>query len=99
MGDKYERMRPKDPRAGGKQVGDRWEMDGKQMGDKYESMRPKDPRAGGKQVGDRWGDKWETSMNACGPRIPEQVGNKWETDGRQMGDKYERMRRANGRQV
>ena len=42
-------------------------------------------------------------MNACGPRIPEQVGNKWETDGKQMGDKYERMRpkdpRAGGKQV
>ena len=51
------------------------------------------------------GDKWETSVNSCGPRNPEwetSVGNKcgrqmWETSvgdncGRQVGDKCKLMR-------
>ena len=33
------------------------------------------------------GDKWETSVNSCGPRHPE-----WETRGRQGGDKCKPMR-------
>ena len=33
------------------------------------------------------GDKWETSVNSCGPRQPEwetSVGDKWESSGRQV---------------
>ena len=40
----------------------------------------------------RVGDKWETSVNSCGPRNPEwetSVGNKC---GRQVGDKCKLMR-------
>ena len=66
---------------------------GDKCGDKCKLMRPKAPRVG---------DKWETSVNSCGPRHPEwetSVGDKWETSvedkcGRQVwetsvGDKWE----------
>ena len=74
-------MRPKEPRVGGKC--------GRQVGDKCKLMRPKARRVGdkaaqgtqsGRQVWETGvGDKWETSVNSCGPRHPE-----WETRGRQV---------------
>ena len=73
-------IRPKTPRVKdkcGRQVEDKCKFmrpkapkcEG-QVGDKYKIMRPKAPRVG---------DKWETSVNSCGPRHPE-----WETSGRQV---------------
>ena len=53
---------------------------GRQVEDKCKLMRPEAPE---------WetsvGDKWETSVNSCGPRQPEWetcVVDKWETSGR-----------------
>ena len=46
-------------------------------------MRTKEPRVGDKCGRQVWetsvGDKWETSVNSCGPRHPE-----WETSRRQV---------------
>ena len=66
---------------------------GRQVGDKCKRMRPKDPV----------GDKWETSVNSCGPRHPSEVGDKCklmrpktprvgDKCGRQGGDKCKLMR-------
>ena len=63
VGDKCKLMRPEAP-----SVRDRCERQGV---DNCKLMRPKEPRVGdkcGRQVG---GDKWETSVNSCGPRHAE----------------------------
>ena len=52
------------------------------VGDKCKLMRPKAPRVG---------DKWETSVNLCGPRHPEwetSVGDKWETSVDSCGPRH-----------
>ena len=55
----------------GRQGGDKSKpLRPKAGGDKCKLMRPKAPRVG---------DKWETSVNSCGPRHPE-----WEIRGRQV---------------
>ena len=65
--DKCKLMRPKAPKCEG-QVGatqdtqsarQAWKTS---VGDKCKLMQPKAPRVG---------DKWETSVNSCGPRHPE----------------------------
>ena len=72
---------------------------GRLGGDKCKLMRPKEPRVGdkcGRQVWKKvWetsvGDKWETSVNSCGPRHPEwetRVGNKWETSVKSFGPRH-----------
>ena len=72
MGDKCKPMGPNELRVAdkcGRQVwktsvgGQVWETS---VEDKRKLMRPKAPR-----VGDKCGDKWETSVNSCGPRHPE----------------------------
>ena len=55
---------------------------GRQVGDKCKIMRPKAPSVG---------DKWETSVNSCGPRHPEwetSVGDKWETSVNSCGPRH-----------
>ena len=73
-------------------MGDKWATSGRHVGDKCKLMRPKAPRVG---------DKADTSLNSCDPRLPE-----WETrrrqmethaaqgsqSGRQVGDKCKLMR-------
>jgi len=74
-GDKCKLMRPKAPRVRDKC--------GRHGGDKCKLMWTKEPRVGDKCGRQVWetsvGDKWETSVNSCGPRHPE-----WETRGRQV---------------
>ena len=75
VGDKCKLMRPKAPRVRDKC--------GRHGGDKCKLMWTKEPRVGDKCGRQVWetsvGDKWETSVNSCGPRHPE-----WETRGRQV---------------
>ena len=72
MGDKCKLMRSRISRVGdtcGRQVGHKCKImrpKTPSVGDKCKLMRPKAPR-----VETSVGDKWETSVNSCGPRHPE----------------------------
>ena len=95
-GDKCKLMRPKEPRVGDKC--------GRQGGDKCKLMQPRHPEwetSVGDKIGRQvWatsaGDKWEASVNSCGPRprVPDKGETsvnscgprhpEWETRGRQV---------------
>ena len=61
----------------------------RQGGDKCKLTRPKAPRVG---------DKWETSVNPCGPRHPELVRDKGETSVNSRGPRHTEWE-TRGRQV
>eukprot|EP00435_Cladocopium_sp_Y103_P009875 s4211_g2.t1 len=79
------------PELTGRQVGDKW----RQVGDKCEVMRTRSIQS---LLGDKWetsGDKWETSVKACGPEHSEHpafTGRHVEQKWRQVADRGEIMR-------